>query len=150
VRALLDVNVLLALFDPDHPHHAAADLWRTEAYAEGWASCPLTQNGFIRIISARSYRRPLPIGEAIQLLQWQLVKPGHVFWPDDISLGDPTLFDHGHLLGPNQITDAFLLALAVKNGGRLVTFDQSIALGAVRQAEPRHLVTLRASGGATT
>jgi toxin-antitoxin system PIN domain toxin len=142
VRALRDVNVLLALFDPDHPHHAAANLWRAEALAEGWASCPLTQNGFVRIISARSYRRPLPIEEAIYLLRWQLMKPGHVFWPDDISLSDPMLVDQGQLLGPNQITDAYLLALAVKNRGRLVTFDRSIAIGAVKGAEAKHLVTI--------
>ncbi|MDP2411930.1 MAG: PIN domain-containing protein [Pseudolabrys sp.] len=142
MRALLDVNVLLALFDPDHPHHTAADLWRTAAHAEGWASCPLTQNGFVRVISAPSYRRPLPIVEAIHLLRRQLLKPGHVFWPDDISLSDPALFDQGQLVGSNQITDAYLLELAVKNGGRLATFDRGIPVAAVRGAEPRHMVLL--------
>lgn len=142
MRALLDVNVLLALFDPDHPHHAAAVSWWTEQQAEGWASCPLTQNGFVRIVSAPSYRRPLRIDEAIRLLRAQLLKPGHVFWPDDISLSDPMLFDQGRLHGSRQITDVYLLALAVKNGGRLVTFDRGIALAAVRGAEARHVVML--------
>jgi len=76
------------------------------------------------------------------LLRAQLLKPGHVFWPDDISLSDPMLFDQGRLHGSRQITDVYLLALAVKNEGRLVTFDQSIKLGAVRRAEPRHLVLI--------
>jgi toxin-antitoxin system PIN domain toxin len=142
VRALLDVNVLLALFDRDHPHHPVAVSWWTEEQGEGWASCPLTQNGFVRIVSAPSYRRPLPIEEAVRLLRAQVLKPGHVFWPDDISLSDPMLFDQGRLLGSNQITDAYLLALAVKNGGRLASFDRSITLGAVRGAEPKHFVVI--------
>ena len=142
MRALLDVNVLLALFDPDHPHHSAADSWWTAEQGPAWASCPLTQNGFVRIVSSPGYRRPLPIEEATRLLRSQVMTPAHLFWPDDISLGDPSVFDHGRLLGPNQITDAYLLALAVKNDGRLVTFDRSITLGAVRGAEPRHLVVI--------
>jgi toxin-antitoxin system PIN domain toxin len=142
VRALLDVNVLLALFDPDHPHHLAARSWWTDEQGQGWASCPLTQNGFVRIISAPTYQRSLPIEEAIRLLRSQLLKPGHVFWPDDISLTDPTLFDRERLRSAKQITDVYLLALAVKNGGRLVTFDRSVDLAAVRRAEPRHLVAL--------
>ena len=140
--ALLDVNVLLALFDLDHPHHPAANSWWNGEQGQGWATCPLTQNGFVRIVSSRGYRRPLPIDEAIRLLRSQLLTPGHVFWPDDISVSDPALFDQGQLLGPNQITDAYLLALAVKNGGRLVTFDRSIKLDAVRGAEPKHLVVV--------
>lgn len=142
MRALLDVNVLLALFDPDHPHHLAANSWWTDEQGQGWASCPLTQNGFVRIISAPTYRRPLPIEEAIRLLRSQLLKPGHVFWPDDISLSDPSLFDHERLLSAKQITDVYLLALAVKNDGRLVTFDRSIAPAGVRGARAEHLVAL--------
>ncbi len=68
--------------------------------------------------------------------------PGHVFWPDDVSLADPKRFDHDRLLGPGQITDAYLLALAVQNDGRLVTFDRTIPIAAVGGAEPRHVVSL--------
>ena len=66
----------------------------------------------------------------------------HAFWPDDVSLADPMVFDHGGLLGPNQITDAYLLALAIKNGGRLVTLDRAVPLRAARGAEARNLVVI--------
>ena len=66
----------------------------------------------------------------------------HEFWPDDISLADPDLFDHGRILGSKQITDVYLLGLAVKHGGRLVTFDRSIPTGAVQRAARHHVVTL--------
>jgi toxin-antitoxin system PIN domain toxin len=145
VRALLDVNVLLALFDPEHVHHAAASAWRLTNRDEGWASCPLTQNGFIRVISGPRYPRLLALSVALRLLRAQVVQPEHAFWPDDVSLIDADAVDHGRIVGPNQITDVYLLALAMKNAGRLVTFDRSVPLAAVRGAEPRHLVVLTAS-----
>ncbi len=142
VRALFDVNMLLALFDPEHLHHAQALEWWTSHQADGWASCPLTQNGFVRVIAGPRYPRPKNIADAILLLGAQIVQPGHVFWSDDISISDARAFNHGHLLGPKQITDAYLLALAVKNEGRLVTFDRGISLWAARGAQQTHLVTL--------
>jgi toxin-antitoxin system PIN domain toxin len=142
VRALLDVNMLLALFDAEHLHHARALAWWTDNRENGWASCPLTQNGFVRIISGDRYQRRRLMSDAMALLRAQIARPGHAFWPDDVSLTDPQRFDHTRVLGPNQITDAYLLALAVKNGGRLVTFDQAIPLSAVRGAEPRHVATI--------
>ena len=78
----------------------------------------------------------------MSILHAQLRESGHEFWPDDISLMDAQIFDHGRIVGPRQITDVYLLALAVKHGGRLVAFDQAIPLAAVRQAEPRHLVAI--------
>lgn len=142
MSALLDVNVLLALFDPAHMHHSKASAWWSDRRGEGWASCPLTQNGFVRVISGPGYERPLALAEALALLRAQLGEPGHEFWPDDISVADSQLFDHARLHGPGQITDAYLLALAVKRGGRLVTLDKSIALAAVRGARAEHLVAL--------
>jgi toxin-antitoxin system PIN domain toxin len=142
VRALFDVNVLLALFDPGHIHHGQAQRWFGAHHAGGWATCSLTQNGFARIISKPGYQRSIALMTAISLLGAQLARPGHEFWPDDISITDGQLFDRGRILGPNQITDVYLLALAVKNGGRLVTFDRGLPLGAVRGAETRHLVVL--------
>jgi toxin-antitoxin system PIN domain toxin len=142
VRALLDVSVLLPLFDSEHAHHARARAWWAEHSDDGWASCPLTQNGFVRVISSSGYRQPLLIGAALSILQAQLREPGHEFWPDDISLMDVQIFDHGRIVGPRQITDVYLLALAVKHGGRLVTLDQAIPMAAVRQAEPRHLAVI--------
>jgi toxin-antitoxin system PIN domain toxin len=142
VRALFDVNVLLALFDPEHIHHARALAWWTEHREHGWASCPLTQNGFVRVLSGQGYPRPQSFADASALLSAQIAEPGHVFWPDDVSLVDLEVFDRNRLLGPNQITDVYLLALAVKNAGRLVTLDRSISVTAVHRAEPRHLAVI--------
>jgi toxin-antitoxin system PIN domain toxin len=142
MRALLDVNVLLALFDSGHVHHVTASAWWTEHREDGWASSPFTQNGFVRVISNPRYARPVPIADAISLMRAQLLLPDHEFWPADISLADETIFDHSRILGPGQIADVYLLALAVRNKGRLVTFDRAIPLSAVRGAEARHLVVI--------
>jgi hypothetical protein len=108
----------------------------------GWASCPLTQNGFVRIVSQQTYRKPLPAAEAVMRLAEQIGQTDHVFWSDDVSITDRTVFDPRNILGPNQITDVYLLALAVKNGGRLATLDRSVPLRAVRGATPRHLTVI--------
>jgi toxin-antitoxin system PIN domain toxin len=142
VRALLDVNLLLALFDPEHAHHERALAWWVAHRDAGWASCPLTQNGFIRIVSGRGYPRPLALAAAISILRAQLQLPGHEFWPDSVSVADQQIFDHSRLLGPGQITDVYLLALAVKHGGRLATLDQAIPIAAVRGADERHVVVV--------
>jgi toxin-antitoxin system PIN domain toxin len=142
VRALFDVNALLALFDESHPFHGQARAWWHVNQASDWASCPLTQNGFVRIMSQPRYLQGRSPVEAIGALHTGLDQPDHEFWPDNISITDEAIFDHGHILGPNQITDVYLLGLAVKNGGRLVTFDRGLPIKAVRGAEPRHLVVL--------
>jgi hypothetical protein len=142
MRSLFDVNVLLALLQPDHVHFDRAQEWWKANQQHGWASCPLTQNGFARIISQQNYPKPLPTAEAIILLGEQIERTDHVFWPDDLSITDRAVIDAGCILGPNQITDAYLLALAVKNGGRLATLDRGVSLRAVRGAEPRHLAVI--------
>lgn len=142
LRALLDVNLLIALFDADHSHHHTARSWWVAERDRGWASCPLTQNGFVRIISGFGYSRPIRTAEAVDLMAQQIALGGHEFWPDDVSILDPDVFDHTYFLGPKQLTDVYLLALAVRNSGRLVTFDRGIPLGAVRGAEARHVVVL--------
>ena len=142
MRSLLDVNVLLALFQPDHVHFDRAQEWWKANQDYGWASCPLTQNGFVRILSQHSYPKPLPTAAAIGRLAEQIDQTDHLFWPDDLSIADRLVFDPGGILGPNQITDAYLLALAVKNGGRLATLDHGVSLRAVRGAEPRHLAVI--------
>jgi toxin-antitoxin system PIN domain toxin len=142
MRALLDVNVLLALMDRDHIHHSAALEWWRSDRDHGWASCPLTQNGFVRISCQGDYPGRPTAAKAVDQLRFQIVESDHEFWPDDVSIADDVLFDRSRILGPKQITDVYLLALAVKNGGRLATFDRSITLGAVRGAEPRHVVVL--------
>jgi uncharacterized protein len=142
MRSLFDVNVLLALFQPDHVDFEQAQEWWKANEKYGWASCPLTQNGFARILSQQTYPKPVPAAEAIACLAEQTERTDHVFWPDDLSIADGAAFDASGILGPNQITDAYLLALAVKNNGRLATLDRSILLRAVCGAEPRHLAVI--------
>jgi toxin-antitoxin system PIN domain toxin len=142
MRALLDVNVLLARLDLDHTHHDLARNWLSHNRDHGWATCPLTENGFARIIAQPRYSNPIAISEAAALLRTQIGISGHEFWEDDISITDGSRFDHRYILRPSQITDVYLLALAVKNEGRFVTFDRGIPLAAARGATGRHLVVL--------
>jgi uncharacterized protein len=142
MRALLDVNVLLALMDSAHVHHGLALAWWRNERDAGWASCPLTQNGFVRIVSHGSYPKRPTAAQAIEQLRLQLAEPGHEFWPDTVSIADAAVFDRTRILGPKKISDVYLLALAVKNGGRLVTFDRGIPARAVHGAEPRHLAVI--------
>lgn len=142
MRALLDVNVLLALMDSAHVHHGQALAWWRRERDNGWASCPLTQNGFVRIACQGRYPERPTAAQAIEQLRLQLAEPGHEFWPDDISITEASLFDRMYILGPKQISDVYLLAIAMKNGGRLVTFDRNVPLRAVRGAEPRHLIVM--------
>jgi uncharacterized protein len=142
MRVLFDVNALIAILDEEHVHHRVIHEWWAANRSAGWATCPLTENGLVRIMSQSGYKNPITTTFAIDLLVEQVSETGHAFWPDDISLCDGTLFNPSCILGPNQITDVYLLALAVKNGGRLVTFDRAVPLAAVRGAETRHLVML--------
>jgi uncharacterized protein len=142
MRALFDVNVLIALLDEQHVHHWIVHQWWAANQSAGWATCPLTENGMARIMSQPTYDNPISTTFAIDLLAEQVAKTDHVFWPDDISLRDLALFDAGCILGPNQITDVYLLALAVKNGGRFATLDRGIPVRAVYGAEARHLAVI--------
>ncbi|MGO8780248.1 MAG: VapC toxin family PIN domain ribonuclease [Rhodomicrobium sp.] len=103
---------------------------------------PLTENGMVRIMSQSRYKAPISATFAIDLLAEQIGQTDHAFWPDDISLRDNAWFDPDRILGPNQITDAYLLALAVKHGGRLATLDYGVSLRAVRGANPQHLAVI--------
>jgi toxin-antitoxin system PIN domain toxin len=114
----------------------------TPTGAHGWASCPLTQNGFVRILSQPKYPAPMSVDGAFDSLQRATTSADHAFWPDDISLLDEQLIDRSRILGPKQLTDIYLLALAVKHGGRLVTFDRTIPVAAVRGAQAHHLVAI--------
>ena len=142
MRVLFDVNALLALVDKEHDFQPTVRAWWAVNKEGGWATCPITQNGFARIMSQPHYSNPAPTMDAIQLLAMGLDQADHEFWPDDVSITDHRLFDRSHVLGPNQVTDVYLLGLAVKNGGRLVTFDRGLPISAVRGAEARHLVVL--------
>jgi uncharacterized protein len=142
MRSLLDVNVLIALLDRDHAAHARAREWFGANVDAGWASCPLTQNGCIRIMSHSGYSNPLPVAAIIARLCDAVADSHHAFWPDDVSLLDRALADPTRIHGPRQVTDLYLLALAVRHGGRFVTFDRAITFSAVRNAEKKHLVLL--------
>lgn len=143
IRALFDVNVLIALLDRDHVSHAAATAWYGAHLDGGWASCPITENGTARVMSSPGYPNPVPVAEVLARLRSAASAGFHDFWPDDISLTDASVFEQRAILGPKQITDRYLLALAASNGGRLVTFDQAIRPTAVVGASAAHLVQLR-------
>ena len=142
LRALLDVNVLLALCDAGHMAHDRCQVWWRDNETLGSATCPITQHGFLRIISQSSYVGSVPLAQALQALSLWTASVSHEFWPDDLTILDPTLFDHTRLLGHKQITDVYLLALAVKHGGRFVTLDRRVTLSAVRGAGAEHLVVV--------
>lgn len=143
MRALLDVNVLIALLDANHMHHRFAADWIGRNAGAGWASCPITQNGCIRIMSQSGYPNPVPAAAVAMRLAEAAALPLHEFWPDDVSLLAPGMIDWTRILGSRQVTDAYLLALAATRGGRLVTFDQGVPLAAVPGAKPGNLEVIR-------
>jgi uncharacterized protein len=137
---LLDVNVLIAILDPRHLHHDVALGWFEETDGRRWASCPLTENGFVRIVGQSSYLTPLDPYRAIAALRGFQAASSHVFWPDSISILDRDLFAHLALTSPRHITDVYLLALACRNDGIMVTFDRKLLSDAVTDAAGRLLV----------
>ena len=142
MRALLDVNVLIALLDSDHIHHHRATRWMAHAQFAGWASCPITQNGCIRIMSQPAYPGSLPLRSVADRLGMATRHSSHQFWPDSAALAGHPGIAWDHLPGHRQLTDAYLLALAVSNGGRFVTIDSRVSLRAVPDARPDQLVVL--------
>ena len=142
MRALLDVHVLIALSDPDHIFHSVAKTWWVLHREEGWATCPLTQNACVRIINQPGYPNPQTVSTVVSLLASTCGDTCHEFWSDDASFLDAKLFQHAHIHGHRQITDLYLLALAVKHGGRLITFDGKIPLSAVHGAKKHHVLVL--------
>jgi uncharacterized protein len=142
VRALLDVNVLVALLDAAHLHHRTATDWLTANLRHGWASCPMTQNGCLRILSLPAYPNPQPTASVAHRLALAVADAAHVFWPDAFSLLEPGRLLWDRVLTSRQISDAYLLALASAHAGRLVTFDRGIAVEAVQGAAKKNLVVL--------
>jgi len=142
MRALLDVNVLIALHDANHVHHAIATQWLISNIDQGWASCAMTQNGCLRIMAQSGYSNPQPLPVLVRMLQKSTQSQAHEFWGDGPSLLDATCFQHTHIHSPRQLTDLYLLALAVAHQGRFVTFDHRIPLSAVHGATSRDLVVL--------
>ncbi len=141
MRALLDVNVLLALLDADHVDHRTARSWLENDIDHGWASCAITQNGFVRVLTQDRYPSPVSPAEAVHRLRLATGTEHHRFLPCDVSLLDTSILTE-RIHGARQVTDVYLLGLAVSHGCRLVTFDRAIPLSAVEGASPDHLLTL--------
>ena len=142
MRALLDVNVLIALLDGSHVHHKQVTDWLVSNIDQGWASCPITQNGCIRTISQPGYPNSVAAKQVADRLAEATLHPSHQFWPDAISLLNTDLLNWEWVLSSRQVTDVYLLALAVQQGGRFVTLDRGIAINAVAGASADHLLVI--------
>jgi len=133
---LLDVNVLIALIDPCHVAHDDAHAWFASTGAAAWATCPITENGVIRIVGNPRYPNspgsPAVVAEIVAKLR---KLPGHVFWPDNVSLVSEADVDFTKILSSPQVTDTYLLALAKAHGGRLASFDRKLSTAAVKHGK---------------
>jgi toxin-antitoxin system PIN domain toxin len=124
---LLDVNVLVGLLSEDSEFHSASQRWFVNHARKGWATCPLTQAGFVRITSnPASSKHVIRPGQAVDVLEDSLKFPVHEFWKDDLSIGEATAGFREYLTGHQQTSDAYLLGLARWHKGRIVTFDRGI------------------------
>lgn len=146
--ALIDVNVLIALFEPQHVHHEIAHDWFADQRLAGWATCPLTENGFVRVVTNRSFanppNRPIDIAHKLAALRQS---GQHHFWADTLTLTDERVFNASLIRGHKQVTDIYLLGLAKMAGGSFATFDRSIPLGAVKGATKANLQVISAVPG---
>jgi hypothetical protein len=146
--ALLDVSLLIALFDSDHVHHEAAHDWFADHHTYGWATCALTQNGFVRILASPRYPATVMYrpAELLQHLQQFCGSKHHVFWAESVSLTDTKIFNAALIRGHRQVSDVYLLGLARKMRGYLATFDAGIPLSAVVGATRDTLAVISDSG----
>ena len=145
--ALLDANLLIALLWPTHEHHQRAQAWFASDGRRRWATCPLTQLAFARIVSNPAFS-PDALGptEAIMLLERNLRHPRHLFWPDDVALDELADAARGTagLQGHRQVIDLYLLALAARHGGAIATFDAGLrSLATARMKDAIEIVELR-------
>jgi toxin-antitoxin system PIN domain toxin len=144
--ALLDINVLVALFYDQHAQHEVAHDWFADQHRHGWATCAATENGAVRILSNRkAVDEPWTPEEAIEKLRAFRRSGQHHFWNNTVSVTDEEVFDASFIRGHKQVNDIFLLGLATSAGGSLVTFDQSIPLRAVKGATKANLVVISAA-----
>ena len=147
MRSLLDINVIIALLDRGHLMHMAARHWMEQELDHGWATCPITQNGVLRIMSQPAYTNHRPVAQVAERLEEACNHASHIFWPEQISLLNKGLIRWERMLGPRQITDSYLLALAVAHGGRFVSFDQRIRVDLVPDASEVHLAIIELPSG---
>jgi uncharacterized protein len=126
---LLDANVLVGAIWPKHDSHQAAERWFAEYANYGWATCPLTQLAFARILSNPKFHpAAIKTSAAVQLLRDNVGHPAHEFWADDITFAEALAYFAPRLTGHNQTTDAYLLGLAMHRKGKLVTFDRGVVV----------------------
>lgn len=142
---LLDVNVLIALIDPGHVAHDDAHAWFAATGRVAWATCPITENGVIRIVGGPRYPNspgsPAVVAEIVGKLR---NLPGHAFWPDDVSLAGSAAIDPARILSSAQVTDTYLLALAKAHDGLLATFDRKLSTAAVTEGKSAlHVIAAR-------
>jgi len=125
---LLDTNVLIALLWPSHAQHERALKWFARHRAKGWATCPLTEAGFVRIVSNPAFSRDaVTPREAAGVLAANTATKDHAFWPDEAPFAQAIAFAEARPVGHQQVTDAYLLGLALHRGGVLATLDERIA-----------------------
>ena len=138
---LLDTNVLIALLWPSHVRHELAGKWFARHRARGWATCPLTEAGFVRIVSNPAFSRDaVTPREAAGVLAANTVVKDHAFWPDELPFAEAVAFAGARLVGHQQVTDAYVLGLALRRGGMLATLDERIvALTEPKSAERKSL-----------
>jgi toxin-antitoxin system PIN domain toxin len=148
VTFLLDVNVLIALIDPGHVAHDDAHAWFAATGQSDWATCPITENGVIRIVGNPKYpNSPGTPGAVAAIVRTLRTLPGHRFWPDDISLADTPDLAPEKVLTAAQVTDTYLLALAHRHGGQLATFDRKLSTTAVKGGNKAlHVIAARRNG----
>jgi toxin-antitoxin system PIN domain toxin len=128
MRALLDVNVIIALLDSGHVLHASARSWLERHLNQSWATCPLTQSGVVRMMAQPAYPNTQPAQQVAARLAEACDHPSHAFWPQEISLLQEGLIRWESILGPRQITDAYLLALAVAFPSRCPVPQRAISV----------------------
>ena len=127
----IDEDLLIAVLDAEHLHHEAARRWLRDNIQHGWATCPITQNGCLRIMAQTGYSNTLPASLVAQRLREATATDHHRFWPDEVTLLDADIVDWTRMIGAKQIADIYLLALAVRRGGRFATFDARVASNTV-------------------
>jgi len=124
---LLDLNLLLALAWPSHVHHDVAHAWFEREASPSWATCPLTQRGFVRLSFGPAFTSDaVSPPEALSLLQAITAMDGHELWPEDVDCVSASFADGLRITGHRQVTDAYLLSLARARSGCLATLDRQI------------------------
>jgi toxin-antitoxin system PIN domain toxin len=140
---LLDVNVLVALAWPGHEAHEQVQVWFARKADLGWATCPFTQSGFVRVISNPAFStRAVSPQDALRALNTSIKHPAHRFWAADIGFGEAVRRFQSRLVGHKQVTDAYLLGIAQHKRGKVVTLDRSLTALLDPKSDNRDLVEL--------